>query len=364
MKTQRRYTLGRPADRTAKIVSGLRSEIVAGILSPGMRLPTRVDVERRYEASPVTVQRALTQLANEGFVRVDRTLATYVADSPPHLSRYAIVFPNSPQVGGQWNLWFASLLRASTIVAEHRGITIEPFFDVDMHTDAASYIHLVDNLQSSRVAGIIFSVSPYRLQGTPVIDYPGVPRVVAMDSELLSCMRREGEAIDIAMRMFAESGRRRVAVFANTSKDIRDYVRVILSHGLETRSYWILPIDLASPQAAMNVVSLLMSPENSVHPDAIYIDDDNLTDPVFAGLLGAGIRVPAELDLIANTNLPVASKSLVPIRRFGVDARMVVSRCVDLLDRQRAGSTECLTANIPYMIEDELTSDRDVSISR
>ncbi len=355
--------MGRPAERMTRIVESLRGEIVSGHFPPGSRLPARLDVERRYEASSVTVQRALTQLAQEGFVRVDRTLGSYVTDAPPHLSHYTIVFPKSPHGVDPWNMWYATLLSASKIVAEQRGITIEPAFDIDSHIDTPSYIHLVDTIQSSRVAGLIFSVPPMALEGTPICEHPNLPRVVATSHEVYHSVSRADSPLLTAMNVLKESGRNRVAMFASARQDVSGFTRAAEECGLESRPYWVQRVDLASPDTARDIVQLLMSPENTVHPDAIYIDDDNLIDAVVAGLLGAGIRVPTDLEIVAHANLPVQTKSVVPIRRFGVDARKVIAGCIDCLERQRAGETDRIKIKVPMVFEEDLVSD-DVASRR
>ena len=75
------------------MVAALRGEIHAGVLAPGQRLPSRVELKERFGTTLLTVQRAMMVLAQEGYVRpVDRS-GTFVADNPPHISHYALVFP-------------------------------------------------------------------------------------------------------------------------------------------------------------------------------------------------------------------------------------------------------------------------------
>ena len=50
---------GRPAESQRHIVEELRAQIVAGQLSPGCRLPTRLELERHYSDGATTFQCAL-----------------------------------------------------------------------------------------------------------------------------------------------------------------------------------------------------------------------------------------------------------------------------------------------------------------
>jgi DNA-binding GntR family transcriptional regulator len=58
-----------PADR---IVSQLRTQIQAGEMLDGQRLPTVADLMRQFNASQATVQRAIVLLASEGLAEVRR----------------------------------------------------------------------------------------------------------------------------------------------------------------------------------------------------------------------------------------------------------------------------------------------------
>ena len=75
------------------IARDLRQRIIAGAFRPGARLPTRSDIERDFQASMPTVQRAIDLLIRDGFVRSRHGTGTFVTERPPHLSHYGIVFP-------------------------------------------------------------------------------------------------------------------------------------------------------------------------------------------------------------------------------------------------------------------------------
>src|SRR5690349_1494491 len=84
------------AARDAKhrtISAQIRRQILQGAYPPGGRLPTREQLERRFRASRVTVQKALDRLTRDGFVRANGRQGTFVVDRPPHQSRFALLFP-------------------------------------------------------------------------------------------------------------------------------------------------------------------------------------------------------------------------------------------------------------------------------
>ena len=88
----------RHAAKRSVILSRLRSDILEGRFPPGSQLPTRSVMEREFGVSSVTLQRALDQLIEHGFVHARGTAGTYVAEHPPFLSRYGLVMTHDDRI--------------------------------------------------------------------------------------------------------------------------------------------------------------------------------------------------------------------------------------------------------------------------
>jgi GntR family transcriptional regulator len=65
-----------------RIVDALRSEILAGALIPGERLPSENDMAQAYETSRPTVRRALAQLRSEGLIVTEQGRGAFVRPKP------------------------------------------------------------------------------------------------------------------------------------------------------------------------------------------------------------------------------------------------------------------------------------------
>src|SRR4051794_19274109 len=88
----------------ASVLARLRDVIVAGSAIPGSRLPTCRELSGEMRVSAMTVQRALDQLSDEGFIQTRGTRGTFVVERPPHLFRYGVIFTSDPS-GGESNYW-------------------------------------------------------------------------------------------------------------------------------------------------------------------------------------------------------------------------------------------------------------------
>ena len=63
----------------AQIMEQIRQDILRGIYTPGSRIPTESDLEKRYAVSRVTVRRALSELTDEGLLERKQGKGTFVA---------------------------------------------------------------------------------------------------------------------------------------------------------------------------------------------------------------------------------------------------------------------------------------------
>jgi len=105
--------------------------------------------------------------------------------------------------------------------------------------------------------------------------------------------------------------------------------------GLQTDTGWVQGVDLTTPEWTANVARLLMRLPADDRPDAVLIEDDNLVEPVTAGIAAAGLRAPEDVDILAHANFPHRPPAALPVTWLGYDMSAVVRACVELIDRQR-----------------------------
>ncbi len=346
--------LGRPSDRRNVIVKYLRDQIVDGRLRPGSQLPTRTEIEERFGAGPGTVQRALDSLVEDGFVEARGSRGTFVADSPPHLSRFALVFPSNPS---EWHrCWQAMSNEAHKISASYSDRDLAFYYGVDGHSDSEDFQRLLRDIANKRVAGIIFTSPPHMLKNTPALDEPGIPRVAwATTSEFnVACVNTDSVSwLSRALDYLAERGRRRIAIIMPPTNDrTRDWIIPVRQRGFETHDYWMQSVHLRDSLNANNCAQLLM--QCSVRPDGLIIADDNLVEQATAGLLASGVQVPGDLDVVAHCNFPWPTPSAVPVRRLGYDARHILHACLESLDQQSRGEPHAVMTQVPAIFEEEV----------
>jgi DNA-binding LacI/PurR family transcriptional regulator/DNA-binding transcriptional regulator YhcF (GntR family) len=352
--------LGRPAERQELIVQELREQIVGGQLPPGSRLPTRDEIGQKYGAGANTVQRALDRLRVDGFILSSGRNGTYVSSEPPHLTRYAIVFPAVPTQAEKWVRFWTALNNEALRLQRQEDRKLPLYYGVDGDPNSENYQTLLQDVFAHRVAGIIFASNPYNLCGTPILDEPGIPRIGIMapsDGINMPAISTDVKSFfDKALDYLQRRDRRKVA-FINPPGMValnRTLLQDIADRGMMTQPFWNQSVHLAYPQAARDITHLMMHISQSKRPDALVVSDDNLVEYATAGLVAAGVHVPDDVEVVAHCNFPWPTPSVVPVQRLGFDAREVLQAAIKYIDAARRGESEPLEIRIPARFEHEV----------
>ena len=80
-----------------RIASDLRAQIMSGDLEPGTQLPSTPQLVEQYEAANTTIQKALSALKDEGFLRSQMGKGVYVRDRKPFVIDAVSYFAPAPE---------------------------------------------------------------------------------------------------------------------------------------------------------------------------------------------------------------------------------------------------------------------------
>ena len=345
----------KPSPKQDRLVHHLRGQIVAGTLAPGMRLPTRADLEERFAVSSVTVQRALDVLTAHGFITARGTLGTFVNDRPPHLGHYAVVFFARPGAEG-W-MRFRESLRQAALATSGRRLTM--FFCSPDAAGERQRTALYAAIAAQALAGVVFTSHPYSFVGTPALDAPGLPRVAVMPPGELPGLKRvtydEKAFLRLALARLRAVDCRRIALLTVPHQyESDDLDAQLAAHGLVSPAHWRLAIHPDHADSARACIHLLLHTDQRRRPDALLVGDDNLFVHAVAGLNDAKLRVPADLTVIAHANFPDPLAPTPGVLRLGYDARTTLATCLELIDAQRVGSSVPNVTRIPPVFTDTL----------
>ncbi|MHC5053172.1 MAG: substrate-binding domain-containing protein [Planctomycetota bacterium] len=356
MSPARRTT--RPPVKQDAIVRRLTGDIASGKLPPGERLPTRAEVERRFDASSVTVQRAFDRLIASGFVTSRGRGGTFVAERPPHLFRFVLALPSVAEGGGWVNFWTV-LVECARELEERTPLSVSVYAGVSSVGAGNGYHALLEDVRERRVAGIVFATDPWTVAGTPIVDEPGIPRVAfgSLPSTGNVPVIRLGsdEWHERALDHLASRGRKRVALLTVPGLAARAnerFMEAVRERGMECRPQWVQAAPQSEPVWARNAVLAVMSGREL--PDGLVITDDNLVEHACSGLIEAGVKVPGDLEVVAHCNFPARAPSVLRISRLGYGIRAALATCIDTLSDIRRGKRAPKLTRVPPLFEWEV----------
>ncbi len=364
---------GKPPVKRDKVVRHLRRLIVAGQLAPGDRLPTHHDLKRRFDAEAQTIADVMRELSSHGFIETKRGHGSFVARHLPHLTQFALVFPYSPDPTLMPSPFYAAL-RAEADRWQNPERRVLPFYDIESHTDVEDYQRLLHFVESERLAGLIFAapLDGLRALGSPVVQLPGLPRVVIQSSPdpggFPALYPETSAFLSKAFDRLASCGCKRVAVVQAAQPLLQDMGKLAAiraqaaARGLTVQPQWIQGTAAGTGYWARQLGQLLLQGAPGERPDALVIQDDSLVPLVTAGVVDSGVPVrapgaapcPGDLVVVAHANFPYPTPSAVPAMRLGYDIPAFVALCMKRLDQLRNGETPPAFTTVPPLWEGEV----------
>ncbi|HCE43408.1 MAG TPA: hypothetical protein DET40_07655 [Lentisphaeria bacterium] len=345
-----------------KISAYVRENIISGRWPAGHKIPTHIELGKKFGVTTVTVQRTLSSLVSDGFLRVNMKgdRGTFVNETPPHIFNYALVFPSAQPEPNQ-NMFYTTLLDVSKGLQCELGITITPYYWIDGNPVRPDYIRLVNDIKKERLAGIIFASPIFLIEKTPVVLEGDIPRIIIGAEDKKSGIPGIGtntsSFIEKSLDYLVSRNCSRIAFISARGQKGKFTEHLKLSFagkGLAFVPHWHHFCHLEWTEAAVNIVRLLMSPRTETErPDAILVGNDNLIEPVCEGLKLAGVRVPGELELVSHCNFPRSSILPLPVKFIGYDIHGLMQRCIEMLKLQRSSGKTSRAKSIEACTDEE-----------
>lgn len=339
-----------PSRKAEQIIKVLRDEIVSGTRAPGSRLPTYDALMEQFGVTRPTVARVVAALRDEGLVTSHGERSLFVSDQLPHHNRYLWV--TSEQPGSfEWTNFLATFLEL--IEKGETGIAgeITPLIGVDGRENNPAYQKLCEVIEQGSAAGL-FLMSSGTIYLLPVLQEPGLPRAAIWAALPHSGLLQLDFAglIDRAAERLIEHGER-VAVISPHAPNLAEAQQRLLSRGLSRKD--LLPLHVG-PVGCEHVTRLLF--DRPDRPDALFITDDNLVEPVLEGLRNAKVTPGKDVYVLAHCNWPRPYGAEAGIEHIGFDVREILSVAVDCMQAQRTGEKEPVRHVGPRFREELLES--------
>lgn len=356
---------GRKAGRQETMIRDLRKQIVAGKFTLGSQLPNQVELAKEFGVSVVTAQLALRQLGHEGFLDITHRQGRFVSKNPPHLSRYGLVFSNSPEPIMNMPTWsrYYQTLSAECLHMQQLGLDIKPFYGVGVSADSNAVRQIEELVTSDRLAGLIFVNVPPCIQEMPIVKSKGFPRLVLdayRSPEVVPVSMDRISWVKKAADIFAARKCRKIALisFRSFLEEDGELFDGFEEAGISIPAYMRQSLNPLDPKAVKTYVQLLLRLPPGERPDGLLIGDDNLVEGAMAGLVAAGVRTPDDLMVVAYANFPNIPATPLPVHFLGFDVRTKLRISIECIDSWRRGKRPTQELIVPAQEKADIANDK------
>jgi DNA-binding LacI/PurR family transcriptional regulator len=309
----------------ALIFDYVHSAILSGRFDVGQRVPSEVQLCRRFNATRVTVGKAMSELEHAGFIERRPGSGSYVRLHHENRSKFlGLLVPSL----GEGEIFEPICSAIATSVRAHQFTILwgqgGSSDAVDKNVQAEQ---LCKRYIDQKVDGVFFS--PIELtQGmeevnrriTAMLDRAGIP-VVLLDCDILKFPRRSRHdvvCIDnrrvgyaLAEHLIEQGCRHIEFVFRSLSAQTIDariagYREALLEHGIAPQPEWVRCGEVAD----MDYVRQLVAEKR---PDAFICGNDYTAAYLMQNLAGLGIRVPEDVCVTGVDDLKYAKLLGTPL---------------------------------------------------
>ena len=347
----------------------LRDELVRGRWAPGDRLPTWDELETRFDVSRMTLRKGLAELQRDGFLVAATKRGTFVAEHPPHLCRFGIVLPESPN-GSRWSSFFDALLRAGEAMGGDDARSFEPYLGIGWTPSERELARLAGDIRQRRLAGLlVISYAEQALEQASLLNTPLLPHVhLSMGHEPM----RSAPAVPTispnfeafqqrAVRHLRQRGCQRIAVllYGGTPDgwDARSWRAAIEAGGAHIPPYLLQGVPIHTPAWATSCVQLMMQLPPDQRPDGLIITDDVLTGPAVQGATSAGMTIDAPGDdglaVISHRNFPASGDVPAGVACLGFDLLQALKGALRWIDPRETSEGQDRGMLLPALFAEE-----------
>jgi len=329
------------------ILSQIRDLICNGKLKQGAKIPTRSELAQYFSVSQSTVQKAMVNLEEDGFVESHGKKGSFISKTPPHIYRYAFAFPFSPN-HLNWGTAYETILRVLEDL-KRQGSDYWLYHGEDEKTLS----RLTDDLKHRRVAGALCLGSHENYLN--IIHSSLHSRVATLANLPVDDLHLPVQ-IDFrsfekhAINWMAEQGHRRVAVISNRLDTDFSFSR--FQEGCLTRDMVCLKSHhfLLSPpfdsDSIIHLIKLLAGMPKKEGPDAILLSDASLL-PDESALQNCLSENPTSL--LARGYFPLSPKRQPSVvTHIGIDSQDLVLQIVDAMRNFQLERTSPDNIRLPY----------------
>ena len=327
------------------ISDAMREKIRSGVWGPGQRLPIRSELVKQYNTTVATLQKAMDELSADGCIISAGKRGTFVANEPPNLSTFAVVFQEAASTVWEDTLWTIFVSQKRRLEKQFK-LKFNLYHIEENNMTSEDFLRLTADARFQRLAGVIFLECPKSYMTAPLLaaQLPCVAFTRENLPGINTIWADYGGLLRLAFDWLHGEKCSRIAAIANLDLPF-DYMigvaRYAARFGLNIPREWQLglPLGEAHSQWGENLIRLLMTGTPDKRPDGLIIVNENLWGLVTNTLQRMNIQIGRDIRLALHANLPSTVHSQLGVARFGFDIDALINGCLIELRRfQKTGN--------------------------
>lgn len=331
--------------RTEEIIQDLRRRIIGGEFAVGGTLPRRHLLLEHYDASNMTVQRAINQLAEEGFLVSRGSKGIFLSATPPNRFRYALVVqPSEVRMEIKDDTLWSAVENAVELYHEkHPEYSFSYYTIRESGAHQPEYLRLKEDLKNGLLAGAI------------------IPR--SLDDELLEGLRPHPIAVytrleehvhgirffhdwismtNLALEQLKQHHARKAALIMIATTDqrvIESIEKTVLASDLQSCPEWIQGVFQLSSQHSWGgrLIALLYKQGMPDVPDGLIVLNENLLPSILAELKRLGLKPGKDVHVVSHCNIPAIHAFQKNVDYVAFNQETLLSRSIEALEAVRCG---------------------------
>ncbi len=330
----------------AIIFEHLHAAILGGRYKPGDRVPSEVQLSRRFGTTRVTVAKALRELEHAGFLSRRRGSGSFAA-LPEKARSFLVGLLVSGLGEGEI---FEPICSGIAAGAQEHGLNIlwGQSAQAQAGDKAAQAERLCREYIERKVSGVFFN--PLELTAgmeaaneriTGLLDRAGIP-IVLLDCDVVRYPRRSRyDVVGVDNRRIgyvladhlASLGCRRIGFVARpysagTVEDrIRGYREALAERGIVPAAKWVSTGEVQEPRFVKDLMA-------RVRPDGLICANDNTAAHVMRSLHALGFRVPRDVRVAGVDGQKYASLLSVPLTTVRQPCEALSAAAIDCMARR------------------------------
>ncbi|MCX8082372.1 MAG: GntR family transcriptional regulator [bacterium] len=340
-----------------KIKEEIKDNIRKGILKPGERIPSIIQLSHQFKVSTITIKQAVQELVKEGYLRTQGSKGTFINSLRHNTRLIGVVLYSSPGENIFLGEIFSGIEKEASINDYHILL-----FNTDCNTEKE--IRYLREIYERNVEGLIYAPFTSETPSVPILNEfrkHHIP-VVLLD---INVNNFDGDHVGInnvsggfdATEYLIKKGHTKIGIFLGRQdiSNMRDryngYLKALKNYGIEHNRLYVKMHTYQKFYEEMGYTCGLEILNLKDPPTAIFCTSDAMAVGLYKICSEMNIRIPEDISIVGFDNLIISDYLMPPLTTINPGKKKMGEEAVKLLmDRIKGHSSNTQNKILPHVL--------------